>query len=198
MHDPKVVAFELKWPNITVWHKEPGGRDSGEVCRHYITRQLPDGSQRTVVTNGWKYHVHHWKLQVHCLQRLRRRLLTRCDWCGGRSHKGDPVNCSRGLGGPRAPWWRGERGLEHVDCDSYRAAHERCLCDTPDLPGPEENNRGCLCSYCGQRYSGPIAPGLRARLLLLVTVPVGQRDPAVYAEVIRMFREELNSGNAAW
>jgi hypothetical protein len=74
MHDPYVVAFEIRrpWPRrvhwgtrrwyfppiITVWHVEPGGHDSGEICRHY-------DRETKKITNGWRWHVWHWKLQIH-------------------------------------------------------------------------------------------------------------------------------------
>lgn len=66
MHDPLVVAFEIKrpWPDsyettgrrrrywpamITVWHREPGGRNSGTVCKQ----------------NSRKWHVLHIKWHVY-------------------------------------------------------------------------------------------------------------------------------------
>lgn len=82
MHDPMVVAFEIKrpWPQrsslrskrrywpalVTVWHVEPGGRDAGSVCAR---------SRRS-------WHVHHWKVQVRPIQKLRRFLFERCAECG--------------------------------------------------------------------------------------------------------------------
>jgi len=59
MHDPMVVAFEIRrpWPRrrrlvgrrywpalITIWHVEPNGHDSGEVCKHSHRWQEPDGT----------------------------------------------------------------------------------------------------------------------------------------------------------
>jgi len=41
----------------------------------------------------WKhprYHVHHWQIQFHPWQRLRRYLFERCAYCGGRFVKGSP------------------------------------------------------------------------------------------------------------
>jgi hypothetical protein len=134
MHDPEVVAFEIRrpWPHrvryrnisasdrprldlpyvaalgrwwffpemITVWHVEPGGHDSGTVCPW---------------SGRWRWHVWHWRLQVIPLQEFRRWALTRCAGCGGRSTRGRRVNVRLG-GGPRAPWWRGERNLYHLEC----------------------------------------------------------------------------------
>lgn len=94
MHDPDVVAFQVRrpwprrertggakpdqprwklggafwtvagvgiyWPGmITVWHREPGGRDSGEVCKHYARWQDEDGKWQTKMHRGWRWHVWH-------------------------------------------------------------------------------------------------------------------------------------------
>ncbi|MEU3255863.1 hypothetical protein, partial [Streptomyces sp. NPDC006997] len=92
---------------ITVWHREPHGRDGLTVCSKRVQRR--DGTWR--YTRGWRWHIHHYKLQFRTYQRLRRRLLTRCAWCGGRDRKGDAVNISHQWGGPRGRWWQGEQGL---------------------------------------------------------------------------------------
>jgi hypothetical protein len=139
MHDPMVVAFEIRrpWPRwtrlgsrrtrywpalITVWHIEPRGRDAGELCPHYRVEQPEDGQPKTVLLNGWRFHAHHWRIQVHPLQKLRRRLLTRCASCGGRDRKGNPVNLSYSWGhDPDQRWWRGEIGLYHHGCPRLAA-----------------------------------------------------------------------------
>jgi hypothetical protein len=148
MHDPLVVAFEIRrprpriektptrtrirWPAfVTVWHREPGGHDSGTVCRW---------------SGSWRWHVHHWRVQVHPLQQLRRWALTRCEWCGGRSRKGDKVNFSSSWDGVRSRWWRGERDLRHHDCDTVWRASRRCLCDSPML---DHGSYG-TCTACGK------------------------------------------------
>lgn len=90
MHDPEVVAFSIPrpwpqrrraaytgkryWPElICIWHVEPGGRDSGSVCKHW-----QDGKVR----QRWKWHVWHWRIQVRPIQKLRRLLFERCAECG--------------------------------------------------------------------------------------------------------------------
>lgn len=145
MHDPLTVAFEIRrpWPRanryrteqaartgerwrvggpfwvlagrglywpalITVWHHDPSGYDD-TTCRR--TR--------------WRLHVHHWRIQVPPLQQLRRRLLTRCARCGGRSVKGNPVNISHQWDGPRGRWWQGEPGLFHHGCSSTKRRADR-------------------------------------------------------------------------
>lgn len=168
MHDPLVVAFEIRrpWPKrarhydakpgrprwvaryqwatwrkpwkgwtyfwtiagrgfyfpslITVWHREPDGHDSLTICQ--TRTQRADGSWK--YGRGWVWHVHHWKIQIHPLQDLRRRLLTRCAECG---RKGRP-DISHQWDGERGPWWRGERGLYHMQCSELiqlRTTRER-------------------------------------------------------------------------
>lgn len=181
MHDPLCVAFTIPrpWPNrsrltgrrywpelVTVWHREPGGNDSGTVCRHY------DRATGRVL-NGWRWHVWHWRVQLHPLQALRRRLLTRCTWCDGRSRKGDPVNHSHSWDGPRGRWWRGEPGLYHSDCSAYVSAHATCTCETPVLDGGSYGR----CAVCGKYRAFGMTPGRVGIARILAAVPPGQRNP---------------------
>jgi hypothetical protein len=173
MHDPLVVAFEIRrpwpriektttrrrryWPSlITVWHREPGGHDSGTVCRW---------------SGSWRWHVHHWRIQVHPLQQLRRWALTRCEWCGGRSRKDDRVNFSSSWDGVRTRWWRGERALRHHDCDTVWRASRKCLCDTPQL---DHSSYG-TCATCGKSraYGADVTEADQ----LLAALPVRSRIP---------------------
>lgn len=102
---------ELYWPSfITVWHVEPGGADALTVCKS---------------KSHWQLHVHHWRIQVHPLQRLRRRLLTRCVECGGRSTRKNPTNISHQWHSDKAPWWRGEPGLFHRECSAIASRRRR-------------------------------------------------------------------------
>jgi hypothetical protein len=183
MHDPLVVAFQIRrpwpqkfhgalkgrhhWPTlITVWHREPGGHDSGEVCKHY--RKVP--GQPAKFLNGWRLHIWHWRIQVHPLQHLRRWALTRCAWCGGRSRKGDYVNTSHQWDGPRGRWWRGQPGLFHGDCSSVKRAHRLCLCPVPTLtPGSSYGT----CTACGKFH--PYAHEPDAADFLLASLPAGSR-----------------------
>lgn len=206
MHDPLVVAFEIRrpWPRrdswkpkdgprwkvsgafwtlagrryyfpslITVWHREPGGHDSGEVCKHYVRRQDPvTGKWSTTFLHGWKWHVHHWEIQVGPLQALRRWALTRCEWCRGRDRKGDYVNCSLSWDGPRGRWWQGEPGLYHADCSSVYGAHRLCMCADPLLRYGDYGQ----CAFCGRFRSYGGVPDEADRLL--AALPEGSRIPA--------------------
>jgi hypothetical protein len=107
-----LAGRRLYWPSmITIWHRDPSGYDN-DVC-------LAGHRSRT-----WRFHVHHWRIQVVPLQKARRRLLTRCSDCGGRSTKAHPVNLG-GWGRERGPWWRGETGLKHMNCTTTSKEQNR-------------------------------------------------------------------------
>lgn len=66
-----------------------------------------------------RWHVHHWHLQIHPLQRLRRWLFSRCRHCGRRVGSGPVVGY--GWGSPPRRWFesfRGERDVAHPECDA--------------------------------------------------------------------------------
>jgi len=153
---------------VVAWHREPHGRDSGEVCKHYIRHQEPDGSWKGRPVSAWKWHVHHYRIQVPPLQGLRRSLLTRCAWCGGRSVKGNPVNVSHQWDGPRGHWWRGEPGLYHCDCSSVARARIGCSCKNPLT-----TDRWGECARCGERLYDRSDRQREANRILIEDVPAG-------------------------
>ncbi|MFI9598949.1 hypothetical protein ACIHCX_03540 [Streptomyces sp. NPDC052043] len=107
-HDTVIAGRAIHWPSlVTVWHRDPSGYDD-KTCPIYPG-------------NTWRFHVHHWRLQVHPLQQLRRRLLTRCEICGGRSTREHRISLRRSFV-TNAPWWRGETGLAHMDCAGVQLA----------------------------------------------------------------------------
>ena len=152
MHDPLVVAFEIRrpwpkrtsfgervpekrwriswgafwtvagrgwyWPSlVTVWHREPRSRDSGEVCKHYVRWQDENGEWQSKVIHRWRWHVHHWKIQIRPLQTLRRFVFERCQECGHRFPYGySPV--SHQWDSPKRPFWAKDRGTYHFQCSS--------------------------------------------------------------------------------
>lgn len=121
----RLAGRDYYWPPlIVVWHLEPGGHDALSVCR----RRYQDKAGNWHLSRGWRWHVAHWRLQFPPLQQLRRRLLTRCTACGGKSVKGHPVNVSRSWDRPHGRWWQGEDGLYHADCANLEAA---ALCTPP-------------------------------------------------------------------
>lgn len=174
-----IAGVEYYWPGlITVWHVDPSGFDSNEDCPY---------------SGRWQWHVHHWKLQIHPLQHFRRWALTRCEWCGGRSRKGDYVNISQQWDRDKGHWWKGERGLFHQDCSSISSAHNQCVCHL-HMGGPWESNlSGCpygQCATCG-KYRGwekETTPRDDANRLMQ-SIPEGMRDPAVMQMVRQMWRD---------
>lgn len=178
MHDPMTVAFQIHrpwpqrthdmqgwsrweihgshwrlagrtyyWPSLaTVWHVEPGGHDSGNVCKQYHT----DSEGQTKILWTWKLHVHHWKIKIHLLQVLRRRLLTRCAWCNGRSTKKAVVNHSNQWNDSRGKWWKGDPNLFHQDCAVVERAAVACACERP-MKDKRHGDVG-TCQNCGLAY----------------------------------------------
>lgn len=70
-----------------------------------------------------RWHVHHWRLQIHPLQSLRRRLFSRCEECGRGFRSGESV-VGRCWGEPPRrwfEWFRSERYIRHADCERSRA-----------------------------------------------------------------------------
>lgn len=90
---------------VTVWHVEPEGRDSGTVCKHWA-----DGHQ----LHAWRWHVHHWHIQIQPLQRIRGRLFDRCAECG----RGGPLPFSGQWDTPGMGWrfWRSRGHIYHDQC----------------------------------------------------------------------------------
>jgi hypothetical protein len=116
---------------VTVWHRDPKNDGSDHSCanRAGARRQAAIKQHRYLAAAFWDwwwrrydlFHVHHWTVQLDFAQAVRRRLLTRCATCGGRSTRERPVNHSLSWsdGRPktfRERWLRGEQGLHHRDC----------------------------------------------------------------------------------
>lgn len=168
-----IAGRRFYWPSlITIWHVEPGGHDAGDVCKHYRRTQGSDGKWTTTYLRGWRWHVHHWRIQVRPLQDLRRWALTRCEWCHGRSRKGDLVNHSNQWDGPRGKWWQGDPGLYHADCQSVEHAHRMCLCAEPAIPARLGYGR---CERCGRFRGYGVDPRRLAQAVVYVSVRPGQR-----------------------
>jgi len=197
MHDPLVVAFEIcrPWPRrsslrggrryrywppmVTVWHREPGGADAGEVCRHY------DRATRKI-THGWRFHVHHWSVQVHLLQRWHRQIFARCGWCGGRSTRRWAVNVSHQWDAPRRRLFRVDRSCFHVECSSVENARRQCTCALPPRV-----DRGC-CVRCGLHLATWRHPAETAAYRALKDIPRGApgRDyPEIFRQTTALFAQ---------
>lgn len=70
-----------------------------------------------------RWHVHHWRFQVHPAQKFKRWAFSRCAGCGLRFTWGyAPVSGSWYSGGPR--WFRNEPGVYHSECYPPRPYEE--------------------------------------------------------------------------
>lgn len=191
MHDPLTVAFEIRrpWPKPDKWKTEHSARTRSRwqfngafwvvaghglywPCLITVWHRDPSGYDDTTCRGTrWQWHVHHWKIQVAPLQHLRRRLLTRCTWCGGHSRKGDAVNISHQWDGPRGRWWQGEKGLFHRDCSLIKTAHATCVCELPVL---DHESYG-TCARCTRHRSFGQSAKWLTRARELTAIPQGER-----------------------
>jgi hypothetical protein len=182
-----IAGRGIYWPGlVTVWHVEPGGHDSGEVCKHYTRSRDSDGKWNGRMLHGWRWHVHHWHLQIHPLQQLRRWALTRCAWCHGRHTRRDPVNVSHSWNGSRGHWWQGEHGLYHHDCSAISGAHRQCLCPDAVLDSETGGYIYGNCARCGKFRAWRNGPDELPRLRILAAIPAGQRDPKTYGQFVEL------------
>lgn len=62
-----------------------------------------------------KWHINHWKIQIHPLQGLRRWLLTRCCKCGRKLQWKESV-CSGVWHSKKTAWYKGEKDLMCSKC----------------------------------------------------------------------------------
>lgn len=68
-----------------------------------------------------RWHVHHWQIQIHFTQTLKRWLFTRCCRCGKRFPWGGAV-CTGNWNGTGPRWFRGESGVYHPDCEDVQSS----------------------------------------------------------------------------
>jgi hypothetical protein len=110
MHDPMSVIFEVRYPwgrpsprtvrvyravFLTVWHRDKGGVDG--ACPNWRRK---------------KYHVHHYRFQLHPWQRLRHRF-ERCAVCGQRMGRAARLSVGR----------EGDK-VQHFECAGVQVAQE--------------------------------------------------------------------------
>lgn len=68
-----------------------------------------------------RWHIRHWKVQVHFIQAFKRWAFSRCCRCGGRfAWEESPCTNSWDSTGPR--WFRGESQVYHSRCSSLKVA----------------------------------------------------------------------------
>lgn len=115
MWDDSTVAWEIrapwfkrvKWKRngryhpslVTIWHVDPKG-DRGWPCGKPDRRRL------------WRFHVHHWQIQIHPWQHFKRWAFERCQ------------HCKRGYPWGYAPVAHNS-GTIHFECHAAIAGKER-------------------------------------------------------------------------
>lgn len=67
-----------------------------------------------------RWHLHHWRLQIHLWQAFRRWALSRCCKCGGRFGWGESP-CSSSWDSPKLKLMKGEQGVYHMRCANHGA-----------------------------------------------------------------------------
>lgn len=83
MHEPKVLLWDIRPLRLDVWHVEPDGHDSGEVCGHW------KNTRRAEIAFALR-HWRHLQLRWWPYRKVRRWLRDRCAECGRRFFwKGD-------------------------------------------------------------------------------------------------------------
>lgn len=71
-----------------------------------------------------RWHVHHWKIQIHAVQALKRWAFSRCSACGRRFTWGyAPVSHVWGSDGPQ--WFRSETNVFHCECSSVQLSGKK-------------------------------------------------------------------------
>lgn len=90
--------------------------NSAEACGNFFV--LIYNCYRRFNRQWWhhpRWHVHHWRIQIHPWQKLRRWLFSRCAACGGRFAYGEsPVSHQWDSEKPKL--FRGEVGIYHSRC----------------------------------------------------------------------------------
>ncbi|WP_427422692.1 hypothetical protein [Lysinibacillus fusiformis] len=74
MHDPSFLLFDIRKPDIDVWHDEPGGHDTFTVCGH------PEGNRLLWAIRHWR----HLRIRFWPYLHVKRWIAERCDGCGRR------------------------------------------------------------------------------------------------------------------
>jgi len=99
-------SITLKFGNI---NREERIRNMAVIIYGYILRDIRPWYRHP------RWHIHHWKIQIHPLQMLKRTLFSKCCQCGRRLHWGESVGSNNwNAEGPR--WFKGEKDLICSTC----------------------------------------------------------------------------------
>lgn len=135
----EVMGHRYRAPIVTIWHVDPEHGGDDDSCDWFGNRvgmfpaakddlaALSDEARRAVQVTlyilgdrrPWyrrpRWHVHHWRFQVHPWGTFRRWLLSRCAGCGRRFAWGYcPITYQ--WTAPCTPWFGSEIGSYHREC----------------------------------------------------------------------------------
>lgn len=110
-------VFDCLWNLETILDNKPHFPDSRE---HKEFQPLKQAIWKLKKRKGWRihprWHVWHWRIQIHPIQEFKRWAFSRCSKCGGRFKWGESV-CSNNWNSTGPRWFRSE--------DVYHMNHEQ-------------------------------------------------------------------------
>lgn len=103
-------GWHTNFPNEdTEAHREDCAASLYSILAGYILRERRPWYRHP------KWHLWHWRIQVHPLQAFKRWAFSRCAGCGKRFPYGD-TPCSGSWHGTGPTWFSGESNIFHSDC----------------------------------------------------------------------------------
>lgn len=99
----------------TAPHSDEEGADTGPVGA--LRLAMYEWRKRSRFRLPVRWHIWHWRLQIHPVQHFKRWAFSRCCKCGGRFRWGT-APCSNSWHGDGPRWFRGERGVYHGNCET--------------------------------------------------------------------------------
>jgi len=101
------------YPDVRLYGTAPHTEDDHSLIRE-MNHAFYTWQHRGRIRWHPRWHVHHWRIQVHPVQKFRRWAFSRCVGCGRRYSWGyAPVSGQWGGSGPR--WFRSESNY-HQEC----------------------------------------------------------------------------------
>ena len=109
-----VLGNEPFYPHPRLYGREPHNSDVQDSPIKELRKARYEWGRRRLRWHP-RWHVWHWKIQVHPVQHFKRWAFSRCRECGGRFTWGyAPVSGSWDGVGPK--WFRNQEHVYHMDC----------------------------------------------------------------------------------
>lgn len=113
------LAFLPGWHSNSQEDQEWNRKDAAQRFFYAIARYIL--RERRPWYRHPRWHLKHWKIQIHPLLAFKRWAFSRCSKCGrGFAWGESPVTSSWNSTGPQ--WFRSEKNIWHGNCDSVRVA----------------------------------------------------------------------------